>query len=301
MFHEIIKGLCIQLKNCCDEFTIDLVTKSKKTSEDKEYELQEVSENLYVFNTAAFVGKNSSGKTSAIELLECCYSILSEFCLEDKHYNYDNVKLEIVFYQNDYIFKYNTILKADPNLGSKANFTEQHIYRKKYYKSKVKEIYTDDGFEELIDLGELPKDTSIVFFVLKRKTPLAVYFNCEGGGMDTYRQIFRAMNTYKISKNVLTKVIKIFDDNVKSLEMVDEKHYKIAFQDDVKELSDSELIYMLSSGTTKGVLLYIHLDNMYESYNIRSELLKSRQFYNNAFDTSVNYEDLIALKKELMR
>lgn len=301
MFHEIIKGLCIQLKNYCDEFTIDLVAKSKKTSEDKEYELQEVSENLYVFNTAAFVGKNSSGKTSAIELLECCYSILSEFCLEDKHYNYDNVKLEIVFYQNDYIFKYNTILKADPNLGSKANFTEQHIYRKKYYKSKVKEFYTDDGFEELIDLGELPKDPSIVFFVLKRKTPLAVYFNCEGEGMDTYRQIFRAMNTYKISKNVLTKIIKIFDDNIKSLEMVDEKHYKIAFQDDVKELSDTELIYMLSSGTTKGVLLYIHLDNMHERYNIRPELLKSRQFYNNAFDTSVNYEDLMALKKELMR
>ena len=45
----------------------------------------------------------------------------------------------------------------------------------------------------------------------------------------------------------------------------------------------------------------IRLENMYESYNIRPELLKSRQFYNNAFDTSVNYEDLMALKKELMR
>ena len=40
---------------------------------------------------------------------------------------------------------------------------------------------------------------------------------------------------------------------------------------------------------------------MYENYNIRTELLKSRQFYNNVFDTSVNYEDLMALKKELMR
>ena len=37
---------------------------------------------------------------------------------------------------------------------------------------------------------------------------------------------------------------------------------------------------------------------MYEHYNIRPELLKSRQFYNNAFDTSVNYEDLMALKQE---
>ena len=45
----------------------------------------------------------------------------------------------------------------------------------------------------------------------------------------------------------------------------------------------------------------IRLDNMYEKYDIRPELLMSRQFYNNAFDTAVSYEDLMALKKELMR
>ena len=345
-----------------------------KTSEDKEYELQEIADDLYVFNTSAFVGKNASGKTSAIELMECSYSILSEFRLEDKHYNYENVKLEIIFYHEDYIYKYTTILKADSNLGNKANFTEQHIYKKKYYKSKLKEIYFEEGFEEILNLGELPEDTSIVFFILKKKVTRAIYFNCDGEGTDTYHLMFRAMKTYKLSKNILSKVIKIFDDKIKSLEMVDEKHFKLIYQNDVKELSDSELIYMLSSGTTKGVLLYIfvvaalgngfdllidevenhfhktlvenmislfkdktvnkksatliftthycevldlfnrqdniwiaksdhkiHLDNMYETYNIRPELLKSRQFYNNAFDTSVNYEDLMALKKELMR
>ena len=371
---KLLRVRASNYKNCCDDFTIDLVAKSKKTSEDKEYELQEIAEDLYVFNTVAFVGKNASGKTSAIELMECCYSILSEFRLEDKHYNYDNVKLEILFYHEDYIYKYDTVLKADPTLGSKANFTEQHIYRKKYYKSKVKEIYSDEGFEEIVDLSELPEDTSIVFFVLKKKETRAVYFNCDGEGTDTYRLMFRAMKNYKISKDVLTKVIKIFDDKIQSLEMMDEKHYKLTYQDCVKELSDSELVFMLSSGTTKGVLLYIfvvaalengfdllidevenhfhktlvenmislfkdktvnkksatliftthycevldlfnrqdniwiaksdnkiHLDNMYETYNIRPELLKSRQFYNNAFDTSVNYEDLMALKKELMR
>ena len=113
------------------------MAKSKKTSEDKEYELQEIAEDLYVFNTAAFIGKNASGKTSAIELMECGYSILGEFRLEDKHYNYDNVKLEIIFYHEDTIYKYNTVLKSDAILGNKANFTEQHIYRKKYYKSKI--------------------------------------------------------------------------------------------------------------------------------------------------------------------
>lgn len=373
-YMKLLRVRASNYKNCCDDFTIDLVAKSKKTSEDKEYELQEIADDLYVFNTVAFVGKNASGKTSAIELMECCYSILSEFRLEDKHYNYDNVKLEIIFYYKGNIYKYTTGLKSDPNLGSKANFTEQHIYQKKYYKSKVKEIYAVEGFEEITGFGELPEDTSIVFFILKKKATRAVYFNCNGEGADTYHLLFRAMKTYKTPENILVKVIKIFDDKIKSLEMVDEKHYKLIYQDHVKELSDSELVYILSSGTTKGVLLYIfvvaalengfdllidevenhfhktlvenmislfkdktvnkkyatlmftthycevldlfnrqdniwiaksdnkiHLENMYENYNIRTELLKSRQFYNNVFDTSVNYEDLMALKKELMR
>ena len=137
-------------------------------------------------------------------------------------------------------------------------------------------------------------------------------------------------------------------------------------------VSDKELIYMLSSGTTKGMLLYIlmaaslqqgfdliideienhfhktlvenmislykdktvnrnnatliftthycelldlfnrqdniyiaksndkvYLTNMYDGFNIRSELLKSRQFYNNVFLTAVNYDELMQLKKEL--
>ncbi len=373
-YMKLLRVRASNYKNCCDDFTIDLVAKSKKTSEDKEYELQEIADDLYVFNTVAFVGKNASGKTSAIELMECCYSILSEFRLEDKHYNYDNVKLEIIFYYKGNIYKYTTGLKSDSNLGSKANFTEQHIYQKKYYKSKVKEIYAVEGFEEITGFGELPEDTSIVFFILKKKATRAVYFNCNGEGADTYHLLFRAMKTYKIPENILVKVIKIFDDKIKSLEMVDEKHYKLIYQDHVKELSDSELVYILSSGTTKGVLLYIfvvaalengfdllidevenhfhktlvenmislfkdktvnkkyatliftthycevldlfnrqdniwiaksdnkiHLENMYENYNTRTELLKSRQFYNNVFDTSVNYEDLMALKKELMR
>ena len=39
---------------------------------------------------------------------------------------------------------------------------------------------------------------------------------------------------------------------------------------------------------------------MYEDYHIRPALLKSKQYYNNAFETAVKFEDLIALKKELI-
>lgn len=43
----------------------------------------------------------------------------------------------------------------------------------------------------------------------------------------------------------------------------------------------------------------VYLTNMYDGFNIRSELIKSRQFYNNVFRTAVNYDELMQLKKEL--
>ena len=45
-------------KNCIEGYTIDLVAKSRKTAEDKEYELQEIAPDLYVYNTMAFSRKN---------------------------------------------------------------------------------------------------------------------------------------------------------------------------------------------------------------------------------------------------
>ena len=54
---KLLRVRASNYKNCCDDLTIDFVAKSKKTSEDKEYELQEIAEDLYVFNTAAFCRK----------------------------------------------------------------------------------------------------------------------------------------------------------------------------------------------------------------------------------------------------
>lgn len=371
-----MKLLCVKaanFKNCADNFTIDFVAKSKKTSEDKEYELQEIAEELFVYSTAAFVGKNASGKTTAIELLECCYSILSDFYVDNKKYLYTGIHLEIYFYHEGYIYKYITDLQSSSTFSTKANFVNQHLFVKKYYKSKAASLYSEYGFTEFCVTNELPEDTSIVFFVLKKKETKAIYFNCDGKGVDTYQLLFQTLNKYKISNTVLTKVLKLFDENISSLTMIDEHNYKLVSHHTSRILSDKELMYMLSSGTTKGMLLYmfvvaslqngfdllvdeienhfhktlvenmislykdksvnknnatlmftthycelldlfnrqdniwickandkIELINMYEGFDIRPELIKSKQFYNDAFKTSVNYEDLMDLKKELM-
>lgn len=371
---KLLRVRASHFKNCADEFTIDFVAKSKKTSEDKEYELQEIAEGLFVHSNVAFVGKNASGKTTAIELLDCCYSILGNFHLENKNYSYENVQLEMIFYHEGSIYRYRTKLKADSTSENRAVFVEQELCEKKYYKSNVKMIYAEEGFSSVKNIGELPEDTSIIFFALKKKQTLAIYFNSNGEGAETYQMIFKTLKNYHISGDVLANIIRIFDENISSLTMLDEHNYKMLYQNEERLMSDKELLYMLSSGTTKGMLLYIlvvaslkngfdllidevenhfhktlvenmislykdktvnkkhaslmftthycevldlfnrqdniwisqangkvYLRNMYEDFQVRPELLKSRQFYNNAFQTAINYTELMNLKRKLKR
>ena len=374
---KLLRVVASNFKNCCDNFTIDFVAKSRKTSEDKEYELQAIADDLYAFNTVAFVGKNASGKTTAVDLLDCCYSILGDFCLENKHYRYDGIKLEIIFYHEDFIYRYRTELGSSTTFSNKASFMNQTLERKKYYKSKIKSIYLDDDFEPVPNISALPEDTSITFFVLKKKETRAVYFDCDGEGANTYQLMFKALKKYDIPLSTLSHILRIFDENIREISMKDEHNFRLKFEGDQPKdqvMSDKELLYFLSSGTTKGMLLYtfvvaslkygfdliidevedhfhktlvenmlslykdksvnrhnatliftthycevldlfnrhdniwiskangkMSLSNMYDEYDLRPELLKSKQFYNNAFQTSVNYEDLMKLKKELMR
>ena len=374
---KLLRVVASNFKNCCDNFTIDFVAKSRKTSEDKEYELQAIADDLYAFNTVAFVGKNASGKTTAVDLLDCCYSILGDFCLENKHYRYDGIKLEIIFYHEGFIYRYRTELGSSTTLSNKASFINQTLEQKKYYKSKLKSIYMDDDFEPVSNISALPEDTSITFFVLKKKETRAIYFDCDGEGANTYQLMFKALKKYDIPLSTLSHILRIFDENIREISMKDEHNFRLKFEGDHPRdqvMSDKELLYFLSSGTTKGMLLYtfvvaslkygfdliidevedhfhktlvenmlslykdksvnrhnatliftthycevldlfnrqdniwiskangkVSLSNMYDDYDLRPELLKSKQFYNNAFQTSVNYEDLMKLKKELMR
>lgn len=295
-----------------------------------------------------------------------------QFRLEDKHYSYDGVELEITFFHEGFIYLYKTDLASGKTMNNQACFLNEHIYRKEYYKTNSKEIFDSEGYEEMNNLGDLPEDTSNIFFVLKKKQTRAVFFDSYSGGADTYQLLFRALKNYKINVEVLSKIIRIFDNTILELKRLDDHNYHVVIETEDRTMSDTQLIYFLSSGTTKGILLYtlmvaslregfdlvidevenhfhktlvenmislykdknikrhnatlifsthycevldqmgrqdniwicnanshVHLTNMYEDYSIRPVLLKSKQYYNNAFKTAVNYEDLMSFKKVL--
>ncbi|WP_026509911.1 AAA family ATPase [Butyrivibrio sp. LC3010] len=370
---KILRVEASNFKNCEDGFSIDFMPTARKTSEDKEYELQEIAEELYVFSTVGIVGKNASGKTTVLDLLNVCYDILTRFRIGKKEYSLNGAKLTIYFFYEGCIYKYQLQLNDDDVTGI-VYFEDQIIMKKEYYKTYVNKIFDDDGFEICEFDSRLPKDTSIAFFVIDAIQNGTAYIKSSDFGPDIFRLVFYMEKTLKNFNEILKKILRIFDENISGLEKVDENNYKIVFDGKEEVVSDEVLYTRLSSGTNKGLRLYmfvalsllngddliideienhfhktlveniislykdksvnknnasliftthycelldlfdrqdniyvtradskVRLFNMYRDYNIRSELQKSKQFYNDAFNTAVNYEALMDLKKELRR
>lgn len=369
---KLLRVKATGFKNCIDDFCIDMVARSKKTGEDIEYELNEIDEGLYVYNTVGIIGKNASGKTSALELLDWCYDILSTFSLAGKGNNYNGISLEIIFYEDGYLYRYCTDLENSNSLRDMAVFKNQTMHRKKYYKSKIRRIY-DNNWEEYADIHTpIPEGVAITFTVLEKAKIREMYYGGAVDNEENYELIFRLIRMTNLEDTFIEKVLKIFDENIDELKQMDENHYSLIYQGELKNLSQNELYGFLSSGTTKGLCLYIlaiislktgfdlivdeienhfhktlvenlimlykdknvnkknatlifsthycelldlfnrsdniwithsrdkiEIENMYENYGLRSELLKSKKFYQNTFDTAVNYEALMDLKKEL--
>lgn len=368
---KLLRVRADHFKNCENGYTIDLVAKSKKTSFDKEYELHEIADGLFTFVTLAFAGKNASGKTSALNLLESAYQILESFRLRRGTYSYDGVSIEIVFYQRGYVYKYQALLKDSPRLDV-VFFENQHLYKKKYYKTYLKSLYEFAPEDEMRNLTPLPKDTSSVFEIIKNQENLSICFDQEFDER-SYRHAFLLLDMAEKGKNSLPCILRIFDENIRDLVYIDADHYKLSFLDEEKVLSSRELYSHLSKGTTKGIALYaamavslekgldllvdevenhfhkslvenmislykdkrvnkfgatliftthypellddigrqdnvfickagekLRISSLHDGYDIRAELLKSRQYYANAFDTAVNYDELMNLKRILM-
>lgn len=180
------------------------------------------------------------------------------------------------------------------------------------------------------------------------------------------------MLKFDISEDFLTKLMRIFDKNVRRLSLQENGYTILDHYGITHELTVDELVCRLSGGTTKGVLLYIsaiatlrsggvllvdeienqidrklienlvslfkdktvnrqsasliftthqyelldltnrqdniwiaksaeqvYLENLYDVYNLRPELIKSKHFYRNDFETEVDYEVLMCVKKAL--
>ena len=359
-------------KNLSDDLTIEFIPIARKSDEDKTYELNEISESLYTFSTTAIIGKNASGKTSVLKLINNVFTVLESFQLPDDIISLDGAKLDITFYHRNIIYRYVVDLQKQSDISNNLSFINEKVSFMNYTKTKANKIFNDDMYTPMNIKRELPDDISLLFYILKERKNYAYYYDDFTNKLN-YHNIYNLYEKNGLDKKYWKCILNLFDENIKNLVEVQSDVFKLDYLGKSLELSAKELFNMLSSGTTKGITLYtnaiqallsgntfiideienhfhktlveylitlykdksvnkynaslifsthycelldlfnrndniwitksnnkVNLTNMYKDYQVRNDLLKSKKFYEDNFDTAVSYDALMSLKKVLM-
>lgn len=123
-------------------------------------------------------------------------------------------------------------------------------------------------------------------------------------GVELYIRAINALKNGKIfvvdeiencfQKNLVNNLLFIFNDsliNKYNSQLVFSTHYVEVL--DYLSRRDSIFITHKNFGR-------ISVNNLYSDYNVRTELLKSKQFDNNVFNTSLNYKQLLEVRRNLL-
>ena len=146
-----------------DGFTIDFLNKSKVTEEDKEREVVELKEKLYIPTTTVFTGRNSSGKSTVFQLLKTIHSILlygrlkyNKLLFKDK-----TIDLQFYFLMDNHIYKYNTIIHK-PSISVMEDdvyctFDHETLEKRRYAKS-----YGKHNLDKPFESVEIDENTTLL-------------------------------------------------------------------------------------------------------------------------------------------
>ena len=97
----------------------------------------------------------------------------------------------------------------------------------------------------------------MIYSLLKNISLRGIYCSSDD---NMYRDYVQAFNVYKLLDNnlkIITSLLKMFDEHLDNIKIINENKYKIIYVNgSTKDVSNSELYEILSSGTTKGFGLF---------------------------------------------
>lgn len=377
---KLLKVVANNFKLCGENFTISFLPSANKTEEDKEFEMEKIDDDLYVFNTIGLVGKNASGKSTVLSLLSTVYDIFSNFRIKSSSDNFkymnNKVSFDISFYHEGAIYRYLTDLVKDDNSidDTIVFFENQKLFKRVYKKTHIRNLFDYDKFEELTFENELPKDTSILYTIIKKIEPRGIYCSSDDSIYKYYKGPYSLYKGLDDKLDIMHSIINMLDSHIKDITMLEDDKFEVKYLNNKSQTANSEGLYnILSSGTSKGFGLFslavfslrtgtdlivdeienhfhktlvenlinlykdkkvnkkhatlifsthnaelldlfncddniyisklknnnIEIENMHD-YGIRPDLSKTNKFYQNAFDTDVDYDALMKFKKELL-
>ena len=356
-------------------FEIDFTTKARVSRETDE--LIQLQNGLYYPTETILIGKNSSGKSTTIDLLELTIGLLSSGrILKAMLQEEDDLKLDILFYDRGGTFEY---IGSFTKNGTTNNdlflkiTNEELLVVKKTNRSKspsnwsfgphpafkaadggdtsglatlemkdaslfvdlmdldftldasiiLNQIYKTDIFTQAIRLFDdsieritIPSDPDVaktgILFKRVNKPEILVNRQTFGNMLSSGTRrglilLVASLTAFKyggtilideieksFNKNLIENLLVLFRDkriNEAQATLVYSTHYSELLD----ESSRCDNIHVLHrSGDT------IEIKNLYQNYHTRVELSKSKRFDQNAFDTNLNYDNLMNLRRAIL-
>lgn len=367
-----------------ENFTFDFLTRTKVLESDLEKEIFKIDTLLYSFRTLAVVGGNSSGKSTVLSLILKTIDFLSSgrWGYVEHEFKEDKIGLSISFYLDGNIYFYSVnLLKNTSDEGRNrlyALIDNESLFMKKYVKAKGKK-----NLENIDDVADVTsrylqnslKDTSAIINLVKENILVDAFTN---NNVIAFDERLLSNSFYNIldnsNKELASSIIKLLDDSIEYIKSDSSDYVKFKrYNEDEQILKKIELISILSSGTFRGIELYLRaikaiklvkvfivdeIENCFQKnvvfnliflfnderinknnaqlifsthyteildilnrqdsinithknngriniknlkeYDIRVELSKSKQFDNNTFNTSINYQQLMDVRRNLI-
>ena len=367
-----------------DNFTFDFLTRTKVLEADLEKEILKIDDVLYSFRTLAIVGGNSSGKSTVLALILKTIDFLSSgrWNYVENEFKFDTINLSIDFYLDGYIYFYTVNLLKNNSENDRNNLyaiiDKETLFRKKYSKAKGKKNLdtVDDATDVTATyLQNSLKDTSAIINLVKDNILVDAFTN---NNVIDFNKGLLSNSFYNILNNsnpeLASSIIRLLDDSIEYIKSDSSDYVKFKrYNEEETVLKKIELISILSSGTFRGIELYLRaikaiktgkvfivdeIENCFQKnvvfnliylfndakinkknaqlifsthyteildilnrqdsinithknngkisiknlkdYDIRVELSKSKQFDNNTFNTSINYQQLMEVRRNLI-
>ena len=270
----------------------DLVAEKNVTEDDVlNGNVMRIDDLIDKLNTIALVGSNATGKTTQLRLIKM---VISVFLALDSLNEFENLadQFEDTFRFTNYFYNAKTLYKVESAVKKTTDgdfaFIEETIYSKKVYPShKKSELFNFDltkrGQQELLRRSSLPdeitaflRDDDTIFSTIVRKIMNNKVQDIVIDEIDMTNK-----NKLTTKEKIPVEYIKYFDPSIESIRILskdvpsEKKNVEVTFKNDsIIQVPLIELSNYLSSGTIKGINLFIDIEKTLKngSYLIIDEI-----------------------------
>lgn len=270
---ELLKVKASGFKLLEDNFELDFTTRTRVYQKDKLSEIEEIDKGLNTFRSIAFVGGNSSGKSTALSLVLKTLLFLQTGRWEfiPREFKKDSIDLNIVFYLEGFLYNYScTFSKIEIDKLSIANIyspiTNEKLIKLEYNKARGivnLDLLNTNGVDESEILKSSLLDTSAIAKITGDKISVDEFSNNNIVNFDgniVRNTFFASLNS--CDKELVSSIIKLLDESIEYI-ICDNSDLVKFKRINEKEIiiSKLELLSILSSGTFRGVELYVRSIN----------------------------------------